>query len=441
MQTQHGGSTAAAQGGSPRAEFIARYRVESPESLERVADVIAGEQSSGTFLALAGETDELKQRSRARVTRIAPLADARQPALVSAAVERAAAVGGRGAQVFNRGEIDIAFPIANVGANLSSLMATVCGNLYELGEVTGLRLLDIELPPSYAAQFPGPRFGIAGTRDKAGVHGRPLIGTIIKPSIGLTPQQTAELVDSLCAADIDFIKDDELLADPPYAPFDERLAAVMPVLSRHADRLGRMPMYAINISGSVDDMRRRHDAVLRAGGTCVMVSVNWVGLSAVEHLRGHSQLPIHGHRNGWGAMTRCPDLGMEFAAYQKIWRLAGVDQLHVNGLRSKFWEPDDSVIASARACLAPWAGMGPIMPVFSSGQWAGQAPDMYAALASTDLMHLAGGGIIGHPDGPAAGVRSMREGWEAAVAGIPLAAHAATHPALAAAIATFGKRG
>ncbi|MDP1086480.1 RuBisCO large subunit C-terminal-like domain-containing protein, partial [Klebsiella pneumoniae] len=80
------------------------------------------------------------------------------------------------------------------------------------------------------------------------------------------------------------------------------------------------------------------------------------------------------------------------------------DHLHVNGLRSKFWEPDDSVIASARACLSPWAGHQPLMPVFSSGQWAGQAPDLYAALGSVDLRHLAGGGIIGHPDGIAAGM-------------------------------------
>ena len=114
--------------------------------------------------------------------------------------------------------------------------------------------------------------------------------------------------------------------------------------------------------------------------------------------------------------------------------------MHVNGLRSKFWEPDESVIASARACLVPWAGHAPVMPVFSSGQWAGQAPEMFGALKSIDVMHLAGGGIIGHPDGPAAGVRSMRQGWEAAVAGIGLLDYAARQPALAAAIACFGDR-
>ena len=416
----------------PRPEFTARYFVESSVASEKIAQVIAGEQSSGTFLSLPGETTELKERSRARVVDIEPLAPVLQPSLPSAYVDRHPHGG-----VFHRAEIEIAFPVANVGANLSTLLATVAGNLYELGEVTGLRLLDLDLAPDYASQFAGPAFGIPGTRRLVGVHGRPVIGTIIKPSIGLTPAQTAELVDSLCAAGIDFIKDDELMADPPYAPFAERLSAVMPVLQRHADRLGRMPMYAINISGSGDQMLRRHDAVLAAGGTCVMVSINWVGFAAVEQLRRHAQLPIHGHRNGWGALTRDPGLGISFPAYQKLWRLAGVDHLHVNGIRSKFWEPDASVVASARACLGAWAGLQPLMPVFSSGQWAGLAPDLFNAVGAVDLMHLAGGGIIGHPDGIAAGIASMREGWEAAVAGIGLDAYAESHPALRRALRHF----
>lgn len=417
-----------------RPEFTARYFVESSVASEKIAQVIAGEQSSGTFLSLPGETDELKERSRARVVRIDPIAPVLQPTLPSAYVERHAHGG-----VFHRAEIEIAFPVANVGANLPTLLATIAGNLFELGEVTGLRLLDFDMSAEYAAQFAGPAFGVAGTRRLAGVHGRPIIGTIIKPSIGLSPEQTAELVDKLCAADIDFIKDDELMADPPYAPFDQRLRAVIPVLKRHADRLGRMPMYAINISGTIDEMLRRHDAVLAAGGTSVMVSINWAGFAAVEHLRRHSQLPIHGHRNGWGAFTRHPGLGFSFTAYQKVWRLAGVDQLHVNGIRSKFCESDASVIESARALLAPWAGVQSIMPVSSSGQWAGQAPDLFAALGSDDVMHLAGGGIIGHPDGIAAGMASMREGWEAAKAGVSLESYAESHPALRRALVHFGK--
>ncbi|TDR93390.1 ribulose-bisphosphate carboxylase large subunit family protein [Enterovirga rhinocerotis] len=418
-----------------RPEFRARYWIESSTPLAKAAEVIAGEQSSGTFLKLASETDVLKERSRARVVAVEPQGEAATPSLHSAHEERRGAAG-----PYHQGEIEIAFPIANVGPHLGTLLATIAGNLFELGEVTGCRLLDLHLPEDYARQFAGPRFGVAGTREHAGVSGRPIIGTIIKPSIGLTPEETAALVDTLCEAGLDFIKDDELICDPPYAPFEARLAAVMPVIERHADRLGRKVMYAINISGTPDEMRRRQDQVAEAGGTCVMACVNWVGFSGVQDLRAHAELPIHGHRNGWGMLTRHPALGFAFTAYQKLWRLAGIDQLHVNGIRNKFWEPDDSVVASARACLRPEPGLAPIMPVFSSGQWAGQAPDTYAALRSTDLMYLAGGGIIGHPDGAAAGVASLREAWEAAALGESLEAYARTRPALRAALDFFGGR-
>jgi len=96
--------------------------------------------------------------------------------------------------------------------------------------------------------------------------------------------------------------------------------------------------------------------------------------------------------NGWGALSRHPNLGFDFIAYQKLWRLAGVDHLHCNGIRNKFCEPDDSVIASARARLTPMFDEKDVaMPVLASGQWAGQEPDTYERVGSFDLMYLCGG--------------------------------------------------
>ena len=107
---------------TPRVEFTARYFVESSIPSEKVAEVIAGEQSSGTFMALSGETDALKERSRARVVRVDTLPAVLQPTLPSAFTERRPHGG-----VFHRAHIEIAFPVANVGANLPSLMAiSIC---------------------------------------------------------------------------------------------------------------------------------------------------------------------------------------------------------------------------------------------------------------------------------------------------------------------------
>jgi ribulose-bisphosphate carboxylase large chain len=171
-----------------------------------------------------------------------------------------------------------------------------------------------------------------------------------------------------------------------------------------------------------------------------MASLNSVGLSGLLALRRHASLCIHGHRNGWGMLGRHPLLGWSYVAWQKLWRLAGADHLHVNGLGNKFFEADDSVIASARAVLAPLFAATPsaAMPVFSSGQTAVQAEETWRRLGSLDLIHAAGGGIMAHPGGVAAGVASMRQAWEAAVAGIPADVYASDHRELREALARFG---
>ncbi|HEX9197985.1 MAG TPA: RuBisCO large subunit C-terminal-like domain-containing protein, partial [Acidobacteriaceae bacterium] len=345
-------------------------------------------------------------------------------------------------------EVTLSWPLHNIGPSLPNLLATVAGNLSELKAFSGLKLVDLALPPSFLTAYQGPQFGVAGTRKFTGVYGRPLIGTIIKPSIGMSPETTAEQVRALAEAGIDFIKDDELQSDGPHCPFDARVAAVLRVLNDLHQKTGKRVMYAANLTGDIDQMLRRHDHLVANGGNCLMVSMNSIGLPAMKVLRAHSQLVIHGHRNGWGMLGRSPALGMSFVAFQKLWRVAGIDHTHVNGLRNKFCESDDSVIASARACLTPmFASPTPgceIMPVFSSGQSARQVPDTYRALLplgpgkAVDLIHAAGGGIMGHPMGPAAGVRSLQQAWEAATTSIPLTTYATTHPELSTALDLFG---
>lgn len=156
---------------------------------------------------------------------------------------------------FFRGEVEIGFPLANAGTNLPAWLATVAGNLFEIGELTGVRLLHLDVPEALVEGNPGPQFGIEGTRALAGVSEGPLIGTIIKPCVGFSPYNYAERVDALAAGGIDFIKDDELMADPPHCPFNERVEAVMAVVNRHAAR-GRKIMYAFNVSDEVDQMRQ-----------------------------------------------------------------------------------------------------------------------------------------------------------------------------------------
>ena len=415
--------------------ILATYLVETPHPVEHAVEVLAGEQSSGTFTRVPGETEELQKRFRARVERIHELETVETPSLSGVQpddLERPVR--------YHRAEVTVSWSLENMGTNLPTLVSTVLGNLSELRELSGLRLLDIELPPAFADAHPGPKFGIGGTRELVKVYDGPIIGTIIKPSVGLSPQQTAGLVRDLAEAGIDFVKDDELMANPPHSPLEDRVEAVMQAINEVAQRTGKKVMYAFNITDELDEILRHHETVLRAGGTCVMVSLNSVGLVGVSHLRRHSELPIHGHRNGWGILTRCPYLGMEFTAYQKLWRLVGVDHLHVNALQSKFWEPDESVVRSIKACLTPmFAEDDRAMPVLSSGQWGGQAPDTYRLTGSTDYIYLAGAGIMAHPGGPSAGVTAIRQAWEAAVKDIPLREYAEDHPELMQSLEKFGR--
>jgi ribulose-bisphosphate carboxylase large chain len=453
--------------------IAATYLIETPLAVEQAASALAGEQSSGTFVAVPGETDELKQRFAARVEKITALEYSNTPALP----------GGRDRSgKFQRAEIVVSWAVENMGVNLPTLVSTVQGNLYELSQFSGLKLLDLELPASFTGQFRGPKFGVSGCRALTGVEDRPLIGTIVKPSIGFSPSQTAALVKTLAEAGIDFIKDDELMANPPHSPFDERVDAVMRVLNDHAQRTGRKVMYAFNLSDELDAMLRHYDKIAKSGGTCAMLSLNSVGLSGVKKICDLGTLAIHGHRNGWGMLNRHPLLGIEFPAYQKLWRLAGVDQLHVNGIANKFWESDDSVVRSIEACLKPLFGTvaqtfesacagdfpvvssehrtrksgepagskacatnerasasDSILPVVSSGQWGGQAPETYRRTKTVDLLYLAGGGIMAHPDGAAAGVRSLRKWWEAAVEGLTMEQAAEKYPELKKSVEKFGK--
>ena len=400
----------------PKGFVRARYwvRARCPEA---AAETIAGELSAGTFVPVLGASEDLRRGHGARVE--------------SVAVRRELADGACEA------ELALAIPTDNLGASLPALYATVAGNIFELDAFEALSLIDFELPQELERCFPGPAFGVTGTRRLAGIEGRPLIGTIIKPSVGLTVERTAALAAELGAAGIDLIKDDELIADPPYSRVAERVTRVRAALAGVEARTGRPVLYAPNISGEVEHMLSSQEHAARAGAGAAVVCVNAVGLAGVLALRRTEALPIHGHRAGWGLLGRGSATSLGPAAHARFWRLAGVDQLHVGGLESKFFESDASVTASLQACLRASAHRA-AMPDVSAGQWGGQLPATIEAAGGDDFIYLAGGAILGHPMGVEAGVEALRAAAQAAADGIELAEAARNSPALAASMATFG---
>ena len=405
------------------------YRIETSGSIEALAAKIASDQSTGTFVALPGETEELKARVAARVLAIRYLAAAEQPSIPET-----------GAGPFKRADVDIGFPLDAIGTDLAALMTIAIGGTYSIRGLSGIRVVDMKLPPEFEGAHPGPRFGIAGSRRLTGVEDRPIIGTIVKPALGLRPPETAAMVGELIDAGVDFIKDDEKLMSPAYSPLSERVKAIMPLILDHEQKTGKKVMYAFGIShADPDEMMRNHDMVLEAGGNCAVVNINSIGFGGMAFLRKRSNLVLHAHRNGWDILTRHPGLGMDFGVWQQFWRLLGVDQFQINGIASKYWEPDDSFVRSFEAVTGPiFSPADCALPVVCSGQWGGQAPETYQRTGRTvDLLYLCGGGIVSHPDGPGAGVRAVRQAWQAAVEDIPLNEFARDHVELARSIEKF----
>ncbi|MDP5366937.1 MAG: ribulose-bisphosphate carboxylase large subunit family protein [Paracoccaceae bacterium] len=412
--------------------ITATYDIESPVGIARAAEVLAGEQSTGTFTRLAAETDALRERSAARIEKIEITGSRQKPSLPCR----------KTAEQYERGTVTISWSLDNFGTSLPTLLSTLAGNLFELAELSAIRLVDMQLPRAFATDHPGPQFGAQGTRDFMGGHEGPVIGTIIKPSVGLNPAETAALVQTLVEAGIDFIKDDELQANGPHCPFDERVKEVTRVLNAHADKTGKRVMYAFNLTDEIERMWRNLELLEAHGGTCAMVCMNSVGLAGLRALRNRSRMTIHGHRAGWGIYSRSPDIGISFPVMQKLWRLSGADHLHVNGLANKFTETDDVVAQSATSVQTPLADGGPAhlaMPVYSSGQTVWQIDPARSLLGNDDFIFCAGGGILSHPHGAAAGVIALRQAADAARKGIEISKYAAEHPELQAAVDTFPK--
>ncbi|MDP5307100.1 3-oxo-isoapionate-4-phosphate decarboxylase OiaX [Paracoccus spongiarum] len=408
------------------------YRIETPGDPEAMAAKIAADQSTGTFTPLPGETAALRARHAARVVSVTEIAPLPVPSLPEA--------GGHPGP-FRRADVVIDYPLDSIGTDLAALMTVTMGGVFSVRGVTGIRILDLDLPDAFAG-LPGPQFGIEGSRRLMGVAQGPMIASIIKPSLGLGPDETAEVVRRLCEAGVDFIKDDEKMMSPAYSPLAARVEAIMPVIRDHAQRTGRQVMYAFGISAADPDrMMTNHDLVVAGGGTAAVVNINSIGPGGMAFLRKRSQLCLHAHRNGWDVLTRHPGLGYDFRPYQKIWRLLGVDQFQVNGIGAKYWEGDDSFLRSFVDVTSPiFSDRDRALPVVCSGQWGGQAFETWARTGGTlDMMYLGGGGIHGHPGGPAAGVRAIRHAWQAASEGLSAREAVERDADLRAAFETWGR--
>ena len=338
------------------------------------------------------------------------------------------------------GRAVIAWPWRNWGPNLPQLMASVLvGEGCETARFTRCRLVAMEWPAELVTALGGgPRLGLAGVRDRLGPGAatRPLLGGIVKPSLGLGPAEVAATAGALARGGCDLIKDDELLADPDWCPLRERVSRVADVVGS----LERPVLYAANVSGPVDTLVERAAAALAAGATAIMVNAFATGIDAVRAVAAAGfGVPVLAHRVGAGPIARNPEVGVDGSVLCELTRIAGADLVQIGGFGGKLFDTFGEVARNLAACRRPLGGARVLVPVNGGGVWAGSTPTVLDA-AGHDIMLLLGMGAYEHPGGPEAGARSVHQAIEAGVAGQPLDAAARSAPDLAAALAHFGGR-
>jgi ribulose-bisphosphate carboxylase large chain len=338
-------------------------------------------------------------------------------------------------------DVGIAYPLELFEpGNMPNILSSVAGNVFGLGALGSLRLNDISLPKELVRSFKGPKYGIGGVRRLLGVEDRPLVGTIIKPKLGLRTEDHARVAYEAWRGGCDIVKDDENLSGQRFNPFEDRLVKTLEAMDRARQETGEEKAYMVNVTAEAEEMVRRAEYVEDHGGTYAMVDIITCGFSALQTLRNRDlRLVIHAHRAGHAAFTRIANHGIDMRVIAKIARIVGVDQLHVGTAVGKMSEPREEVLRNVDALKKPIHGMKPVLPVASGGLHPGLVPELIG-IFGIDFVIQAGGGIHGHPDGTVAGARAMRQAVSATLEGRSLDDYAKEHAELAAALRTWSGR-
>ncbi len=340
--------------------------------------------------------------------------------------------------------------------NMANIVSSVLGNIFGMKAVKGLRAEDAYIPPSIRDSFNGPVKGIQGVRDTLGVRDRPILATVPKPKVGYDPKEYGEIAYRIAVGGVDLVKDDENLASQSFCRFEERLREVMKALERAEKETGEKKGYLANITAPVKEMEKRLKLVADYGNKFIMVDFVIIGWSALQHVRDLAEeygLAIHAHRAFHAAFTRKPDHGVSMHLLAKLARLVGVDHIHIGTpgvgkldaktrdvieiaklIRSEYYRAPEGELARLDQ---DWGGIKPVLPVSSGGLHPGTLPEVVKTLG-VDLVIQVGGGVLGHPDGPEAGAKAVRQAIDATLKSIPLEEYAKTHPELRRALEKWG---
>ncbi len=394
-----------------KTDFVTILWVKGESTFEMLSEALAAESSVGTWTKLATMNDFVWKKLRAHVFKTIK---------VSA----------------NSGYVYIAYPYDHFDSrNLLQILASIRGNIYGMKEIQELKILDWVMPEKFQKQFPGPKIGIKEIRKIIGTKSRPHVGTIVKPKVGLSAKEWADVAQKAFMGGLDMVKDDENLVNQTFCPWEERVIRTIEAADKAKDELGEGKIYVSNITDSIPKMIERIEFLDEHGWKQCMIDVYVMGIAGTEEILRElhkRKFLVHAHRAGHGAETRGP-WGVGFNFWEKIYRLLGVSQLHTGtGVGKMEGSPlfiqKYGEIASKQKIKGfeplflnfKWAkNIKPMMPVASGGLHPGLVEGV-TAIYGKDVTIMAGGGIHGHPKGTLYGAKAQRAAAEDVNKGIKL---------------------
>jgi 2,3-diketo-5-methylthiopentyl-1-phosphate enolase len=410
----------------PEKFIVSTYSLETEPSADvlSIAKEIAVGQTTGTWVPVPEETDEIRERHVGRVVGVYETPNNERE--IPGDIQKRHFI------------LQIAIPSINLEPQLPMLLSTIAGN--DVTITYRLKLLDVRLPADFVKAFGGPKFGIPGIRKILNVMDRPLIVNMIKPCIGISPEVGAELFYRAALGGVDVVKDDEVLANTSYSSIVGRVKAFMEKEKQAFEETGEHTLYAVNITDRVEKIREHAHRVIEAGGNCLMLNFLPAGISTLSMLAEDPSihLPILAHLDLSGAFFGAPNSGISAPLILgKIPRLSGADMIIYPSPYGKFLFLRESYLRVAHLLRAPFHNVKPVFPAPSGGVHAGNLAPLIRELG-IDCMVGVGGGIHGHRMGGTAGARSVRQAIDAIMKKIPLKEAAKEHPELAAALEDWG---
>lgn len=389
------------------------FYFESKLPFNDAAHAIAGESSIGTWTKIGGLTKKQYSLLAPKITK----------------------------QNLSEKTVQIAYPLALFEfGNIPQFLSSIGGNIFSMKVVDQLRLLQIHFPNSYINSFPGPTHGIKGIRKLLKITNRPIIGSIVKPKVGFTAAEQADAAYQLWLNGVDVVKDDENLTSMSFNNFDQRATKMISNLKKAEQKTGLKKMAIINITAPYQEALRRAKLIKKLGGTCMMVDVVAMGMSAIQALRLEKlNLVMHGHRAGHSMFTRNEKHGMTMFAYAQLLRLAGIDQLHTGTIVGKMDGTKNEIQQIDTFLHSDYGKLKPVMPIASGGLHPALITDLVKYLGQDVIINF-GGGIFGHPSGVAAGAQAAKAAVIAASHGQELSVAAKNNKHLAEALAYWSNK-